>query len=194
MRKILDTAAKLLEERGYDDLTTRHVAERAGVSVGSLYQYFPNKESLVHALLIEHLEQAAALRPPALDRDDLPLDERIRAVVDWFLASHAASPALHRSLTEAAAPVFGVARVREMERAFHRTVLEALRPYTSEIQRDNLDIAAFVVAQTLEGLTHSAVIHHPELLKGETLRREISVLLLGYLRSGPTHGAGQPAS
>lgn len=181
VRKVLEAAAGLLEEGGYDDLTTRHVAEGAGVSVGSLYQYFPNKESLVQALLVEHLQQAVALRPPALDRDDLPLGERIRSVVDWFLAAHAASPALHRSLTEAATPVFGVARIREMERALHATVLEALRPYAAEIERDDLALAAFVVAQSLEGLTHSAVVHHPEWLGGEKLRAEISDLLLGYL-------------
>jgi AcrR family transcriptional regulator len=182
VRTVLDATARLLEERGYEELTTRHVAERAGISVGSLYQYFPNKESLVHALLVEHLKQTAALRPAALDRDDLPLDERIRCVVDWFLASHAANPALHRGLTEAAAPVLGVARIRQMERAFHRTVLEALRPYAREIRREDLAVAAFVVAQTLEGLTHSAVVHHPELLRGERLRAEITDLLLGYLR------------
>jgi AcrR family transcriptional regulator len=190
VRTILDATARLLEERGYAGLTTRHVAERAGVSVGSLYQYFPNKESMVHALFVEHLEQAAALRPAVLARPDLPLDERIRRVVDWFFAAHAASPALHRALTEAAIPVLGVARIRALEHAFHQTVHEALRPYAAEIGREDLALAAFVVAQTLEGLTHSAVVHHPEQLGGERLRREVSDLLLGYLRARP--GVGRP--
>jgi AcrR family transcriptional regulator len=183
VRELLRATASVLAERGYDALTTRRVAERAGVSVGSLYQYFPSKEALVHALLVEHLHEAAALRPAALDRKDLTLETRIRLVVDWFLASHAAAPALHRGLAEAAPAVFGAERVRAMERAFQRTVREALRPHAAEIGRPDLELAAFVVAQCLESLTHGAVIHHPERLAGKPLRDEIAELLLGYLRA-----------
>jgi AcrR family transcriptional regulator len=186
VRELLDAAAALLAERGYDALTTRRVAERAGVSVGSLYQYFPSKESLVHALLVEHLREAAALRPPALARPDLPLAERVRWVVRWFLAAHAKAPALHRGLTEAAPIVFGVERVRAMERSFHRTVLEALRPYAAEIAREDLELSAFVFAQCLESLTHGTVVHHPDQLAGARLEDEITELLLGYLRRAPT--------
>lgn len=182
VRALLDATARLLEEQGYDALTTRRVAERAGVSVGSLYQYFPDKQSLVHALLVEHLEEAAALRPAALDEDGLPLAERIRLVVDWFLSAHAARPALHRALTEAAVPVFGVEAVRGMERGLHATVHAALAPYADEIRRPDLSLAAFVVAQSLESLTHGAVVHHGEKLAGRPLRDEISDLLVGYLR------------
>jgi len=184
VRAVLDATAAVLAKEGYDALTTRRVAERAGVSVGSLYQYFPSKEALVHALLVEHLEDAAARRPAALDRADLPLDERVRLVVGWFLASHAAAPALHRGLAEASPLVFGVERVRAMERAFHRTVEEALRPYADEIGRTDLGMAAFVFAQCLESLTHGAVIHHPERLGSGRFADEVTDLLLGYLRAG----------
>ena len=182
VREVLDATAAVLAEQGYDALTTRRVAKRAGVSVGSLYQYFPSKEALVHALLVEHLEDAAARRPAALDRHDLPLDERVRLVVGWFLDAHAAAPALHRGLAEAAPLVFGAPRVRAMERAFHRTVEEALRPHADEIGRADLGTAAFVFAQCLESLTHGAVIHHPERLASGSFADEVTDLLLGYLR------------
>jgi AcrR family transcriptional regulator len=51
---ILDAAARVLRKHGYEEATTNRVAEVAGVSVGSLYQYFPNKEALVHALIERH--------------------------------------------------------------------------------------------------------------------------------------------
>lgn len=51
VNRLLDTTAALLAERGLDNTTTNHVAERAGVSIGSLYQYFPDKEALIEALL-----------------------------------------------------------------------------------------------------------------------------------------------
>lgn len=49
--KVLDATRKLLMEKGYGKLTTNHVAQQAGVSIGTLYQYFPNKESLLYALV-----------------------------------------------------------------------------------------------------------------------------------------------
>ncbi|MBL7494763.1 TetR/AcrR family transcriptional regulator [Frankia sp. CNm7] len=54
---ILEAGAQLLAARGYSATTTNHVAERAGVSIGSLYQYFPNKDALVVALAEQHLDQ-----------------------------------------------------------------------------------------------------------------------------------------
>ena len=57
---LLDEAARLFSERGYHATTTNHVAEAAGVSVGSLYQYFPNKDALVVAVAERHLDKAIA--------------------------------------------------------------------------------------------------------------------------------------
>ena len=56
--RILDTAARLFDQRGYHGTTTNHVAEEAEVSVGSLYQYFPNKDALLTALALRHLDEA----------------------------------------------------------------------------------------------------------------------------------------
>ncbi len=63
VERILDTAARFFDERGYRGTTTNHVAEAAGVSVGSLYQYFPNKDALLTALAMRHLDDAV----PALN-------------------------------------------------------------------------------------------------------------------------------
>ncbi|TMZ52891.1 TetR/AcrR family transcriptional regulator, partial [Klebsiella pneumoniae] len=57
---ILEAAAQLFQRHGYTATTTNKIAERAGVSIGSLYQYFPNKEALLAALAQEHLETATA--------------------------------------------------------------------------------------------------------------------------------------
>ncbi len=59
VERILDAAARLFDERGYHGTTTNHVAEAAEVSVGSLYQYFPNKDSLLVALAQRHLAETA---------------------------------------------------------------------------------------------------------------------------------------
>ena len=97
---ILEAAARVFEERGTTAATTDAIAERAGVSIGSLYQYFPNKESLLATLGACHLlaAQAALLPAWALLDADAPADVAIPALVHAMVESHAQRPRLHRML------------------------------------------------------------------------------------------------
>lgn len=64
---ILDTAAKLFDEEGIASVTTNHIAAAADVSIGSLYQFFPNKEALLEALTERYIEQMVAVFPQEVD-------------------------------------------------------------------------------------------------------------------------------
>jgi len=61
VNQILDTAARIFSEMGYEVATTNHIAERAGISIGSLYQFFPNKESIFQALVERYLDSLRAV-------------------------------------------------------------------------------------------------------------------------------------
>lgn len=84
--------------------TTDAIAERAGVSVGSLYQYFPNKESLLATLAGCHVLEARAVIAPALAGLDAasPFDVALRRFVHAMVALHTARPRLHRALFDEA--------------------------------------------------------------------------------------------
>ncbi|MCG8592466.1 MAG: TetR/AcrR family transcriptional regulator [Proteobacteria bacterium] len=180
---ILEATARVLVEEGEECTTTNRVAKRAGVSIGSLYQYFPNKQALVRALFERHLAQAEAMRPPALrPGSDVPLEERVRLAIRWLLDVHAADPALHQVLTGIAPRVLGSEALRAFERAYHHVLRGVLEPYADELRPKNLELAAFVVAQCMESLIHGAVVHHPTLLDRDELAREMTTLLVGYLR------------
>lgn len=82
--RILAAAARIFDERGYHGTTTNHVAEAAGVSIGSLYQYFPNKDALLVALAERHVDEAAERfgeQLTALRRDQPDLAETVRSLV-----------------------------------------------------------------------------------------------------------------
>lgn len=98
------------------------------------------------------------------------------------LAAHATNPKLYRTLTAVSPLVLGTDAVHTFERAHHAAVANLLRRHATELRPRNLDIAAFVVAQCLESLTHGAVTHYPELLDQPTLAEEIAELLLRYLQ------------
>jgi AcrR family transcriptional regulator len=83
--RILEAAARIFDERGYRSTTTNHVADAAGVSIGSLYQYFPNKDALLVALAEQHVDAAAQqFGERLLDlRGQQPtLDETVRLLLD----------------------------------------------------------------------------------------------------------------
>jgi AcrR family transcriptional regulator len=84
VERILDAAARIFDERGYRGTTTNHVAALAGVSVGSLYQYFPNKDAILVALAERHLDAVAARfldRLTALRTEAPPAADVVRSLV-----------------------------------------------------------------------------------------------------------------
>ena len=100
MRVLLEAAARIFEERGVAAATTDAIAERAGVSVGSLYQYFPNKESLLATLATCHVLEVRGAIEPALDAFDsaTPFDVALGRFVHAMVALHTTRPRLHRAL------------------------------------------------------------------------------------------------
>jgi AcrR family transcriptional regulator len=127
---ILEAAVQVLATEGADRFTTTRVAERAGVSVGSLYQYFPNKAAILFRLQSDEWARTSmALRAILDDRQAPPL-ARLRSLVHAFVASECEEAQVREALGEAApryreAPEAAVARAAERE-AFQHFMGEAL--------------------------------------------------------------------
>ncbi len=137
----------------------------AGVSVGSLYQYFPNKESLVAELRRRHDRGFMERMVKASGRlAALPLREAIREFLRFMIELHSDDPKLHNEL---AAEVPG--EQREYLQQFVRAYLEARR---DEIRRTDLDLAAYVCLEVGEALTHGTALKRPELLGDDRFEEE----------------------
>src|SRR5579862_2660732 len=96
---ILDATARVLCTTGYDRASTNRVAMAAGVSVGSLYQYFPSKEALVAALVDRHVEQMTSLVKAKLAEVATgPIDAAVRTIIQAMFDAHAVDPVLHKVL------------------------------------------------------------------------------------------------
>ncbi|MCI2422285.1 TetR family transcriptional regulator [Saccharopolyspora sp. K220] len=97
VEKMLSACAELIDEVGYDGLTTTLIAERAGVAVGSLYQFFPDKRAVVQELTLRNLERF--VRTVSARFDQLELDhwwDAVDAVFDVYLTMHREVPAFSR--------------------------------------------------------------------------------------------------
>jgi AcrR family transcriptional regulator len=179
---ILEATAQVLVERGFEGASTNRIARRAGVSIGSLYQYFPNKEALVSALIERHLAESVALLPRELkETADLPLRAAVRLAIDFGIAAHRANPELHQVLTEQIPRLLAREAQTQWTRTLHALVHDYLERHRAEVRPRNLRIAAFLLAQAVEAATHGAVVHYPEYLVGDELADELVELALRYL-------------
>jgi AcrR family transcriptional regulator len=184
---ILEATTHILVEEGYDKANTNRIAERAGISIGSLYQYFPNKESLITALMEQHAQEMAELVGTKLDRlFDSPLEIAIPEIITAVVAAHAINPRLHQVLSE---EIPRSERSPQMQQADERITLlirAYLERWRDQLQPQNIDLTVFILSRTVDSLCHAAVIEHPNLLRNSQFEREVSNLLLAYLIKNPT--------
>ncbi|KAM3114879.1 TetR/AcrR family transcriptional regulator [Phormidesmis sp. 146-33] len=191
---ILEATAHILTEEGYDKANTNRIAERAGISIGSLYQYFPNRESLMAALVEQHSDEIARLvesKPNHLS--DAPLEIAIPELVKAVIAAHAINPRLHQVLNE---EIPRSERLQQMQKADEH-ITELLKTYLarwSDLEEiptmghfypQNIEMTVFIMSRTVEALCHSAVIEHPGFINDGRFEQEVSNLLLLYLTRSP---------
>ncbi|BDB42862.1 putative transcriptional regulator, TetR family protein [Mycobacterium kiyosense] len=180
-QRILDAAAQVFAEYGYSAGTTNRIAERAGMSIGSLYQYFPNKDAVLRALMDEHLQAGTELLGNRLS-EGLPegLEDTLRLFVRAVIDNHRDNPRLHRVLFEEAprAPEF-LDRLHELER-FSVDMAAQLLARHHGTRADRL--TAQIVVVTIESLVHRLVTSG-ENVDFQHAEDEIVLLLTGYLRA-----------
>jgi AcrR family transcriptional regulator len=181
---ILRATAHILVRDGYDRASTNRIAVRAGVSIGSLYQYFPSKEALVAALMENHMESMAAVARDAVPRfATLPFEGAVEEAVRMMVAAHTVDPKLHKVLIEQIPRIGKLERAEILEHEMCTLIRAYLESKRDEIGVRDLDLATFIVYGTVEALTHAAVLTRPDLL-GPAFVREVTAVVVRYLRGG----------
>ncbi len=182
MEALLAATARVLVQEGYEGTNTNRIAEMSGVGIGSLYEYFPNKESLV-ATLVERAADALLAHFEGWFRShaDSPLPVAARAFVVAAITAHPVDPELHKVLVELAPRVGDLDRLSQVEDCITGLLRAYLELRVVEIVPKDLDIAAFVVMRTVEALSHEAVVRKPEYLQDDRLVEEVTALILRYL-------------
>jgi AcrR family transcriptional regulator len=180
---VITAAAQVLIDRGYESATTARIAERAGVSIGSLYQYFPNKEALIAALIERHADEIVVTMQRALDDPaNVTLEDGLRAVIRAGTTAHCIDPALHKILNEQVPRVGKLAKALDTARKVTAGIERFLRAHTDELLagRDPA-IAAIVIEAAIEALVHKAVIERRDLLASGRIEREAFTMVASYL-------------
>ncbi len=180
---LLDATARIVGQVGLDAATTNRIAEVAGVSVGSLYQYFPGKASLL-AALIEREARAdlQAVRAVMDAGRELPLTEAIERAVEELVSRHARNPALYRFMLRYVPELGQHEKIRNIAAEGRGLLRDFLVLRERELAPGvSPDVAALVLGSALEAAVHAAIFERPELLEDRTLHRALTRLARLYL-------------
>jgi AcrR family transcriptional regulator len=194
VRAILEATVQILDSEGLDAATTTRIAEVAGVSIGSLYQYFSHRDAVLKALQEREFERTLAMMQRVLadvHLEDAP-EQTILDVLRSLAELYMESPGLHRVL---AIEGLRVAKAENVH-AFDLRVIDLVRHFLTvtkaPIARRNLEAAAFIVYQSVRATMLAYLLERPPGLDKEGLIEELGQLLTGYLLPGA--GKGQARS
>ena len=183
---LVEATARVLVKEGYDRASTNRIAEVAGVSIGSLYQYFPSKEALVAAVIDRHTQEVSQVTRNALVKVAArPIEVAAREFVSVAIDAHRVNPKLHRFLAEQVPRIGRLESVEAIERDDRALIRGHLDAHRDEIDVADLDVAAFIWVTAVEALTHTAVLHRPDILtdeKAEKFVDEVTDLVVRYLQ------------
>lgn len=182
---LLTATEQLLVARGWDELTTNKIADRAGVSIGTLYQYFENKQALVGLLAERFIDEQFAILATELARvveEEISVEDAIPLVVSAVLEAGKLRPELSRVFFEQLPVVTDMRMLSVWTQRACAAVHVALATRAHEL-REGLDIgvAAHILVTSLHGIEHSTVLDRPDLLEDDRLATEVSMMVRGYL-------------
>ena len=180
---MLDAAVKLLKRGGAASITTNRIADTAGVSIGSVYQYFPNKHALFIALHERHIKQVeGTMRRKIAESADGSLECLIQSMVEGMVETHEADPELSLLLqSEVPHRADGATGFATRMQEAIRT---ALAPHIRGVsRRADLNAQAFIVANLVESLGHAIVLARPRSVTLRQAQAECSKAILAYVRS-----------
>lgn len=179
---ILSACSRLLLTEGFYSITTDKIAKEAGVSIGSLYQFFGNKESVVQALIKNIFEEDKQIVTEQMRTiHSLPSEERLKALVEVMVAMVRRNSELRSKLTTIVYYVMDESYISETLRFFQ----DAIHFNLPSIPGRDMNKVSYMLANTFMGLINNMAIDRPEAIHDPIITAEITHLFTKYLDSKP---------
>jgi AcrR family transcriptional regulator len=180
---ILDAVIRLLKRNGVPAISTNSIAETAGVSIGSVYQYFPNKRAIFLALHERHIEQVDRMLQRKINESaGEPLDRLVSHLMDGMIEVHASDPEL-ASLLDSEVP-HQANRSQQLSLRLHEPLRKALATHVHSLGGTAmLDLRAFLLGNMLEAFGHAVVLRRPRSLSQRNAKIAACRAILAGLRA-----------
>lgn len=177
---IIQASTYILMKSGWKGFTTNAIAERAGVNISSLYQFFPNKEAIVAELQSRHAAEINDELHQVLKRipEQDSLKQVLTLLVDMIIRKHKVSPAVHKAISEEI-PQTLKSKHLEDDNQLRVLFLNALVPFMKNVP--NPEFAIHIITVSAHALIHNITVDKPHFLESETIVRELVALYEFYL-------------
>jgi AcrR family transcriptional regulator len=184
---VLEAVVRVLKREGIHAVTTNRIAEVAGVSIGSVYQYFPDKRAIFSALHQRHIQQIDRIVETTLvEHAASSMDEFVSAMVEAMIDAHKTDPELYELLmTEVPHRAGGTQDFAVRLHGAFRLAISAGMPELKK--RGDLDKVVFVVTNMVDALSHGAVLRRPPGLSLTDAKTESVRAVLAYLHAAYLH-------
>lgn len=178
---LIESTRRLLASEGVAAITTARVAELAGVSIGSLYQYFPSREALIAAVIDHKLEADIQELLPVVERlHHVGLDEAIQGLVEIAVRYYRDETPLYREMVAAMAAVDRDAHVRRVLEGFDQAIVAVLEPHRGRLDCE-LERCAWIMREMMIGCVREAAAHHVESLADGFLAARLEAMCRALL-------------
>ena len=180
---MLDAVVRVLKREGAGAITTNRIAEVAGVSIGSVYQYFPDKGAIFAAMHERHVQEIDRMVHAVLvEHAASSLEEFVRAIVEGMVKAHEGDPELYEMLMTAVPHRAGESR--DFAVRLHGAFRLAIAARAREMKKGRqLDKVVFVVTHMVDALSHGAVLRRPPGVSLREAKEETVRAVMAYLRS-----------
>ena len=180
---ILKATIQVLLKVGKERLTTTRVAARAGVSVGTLYQYFPNKSALLRAALQHHMDEVcSAIETVCREQSGASLEQMVTALATSFLAAKMKDMKASVALYAVSSDVDGARISREMSAKANRAIVAMLTTAKDALIKDPLLVSSMLQA-SMAGVSKRLLESPSPEADYENVRDELVFLMCAYLRA-----------
>lgn len=180
---ILKATVQVLLRIGKEKLTTTRVAARAGVSVGTLYQYFPNKSALLRAALKLHVEEILAeVDEVCVAQRGQPVEQMAEALAVASLAVKMRDPKKGRALYAVSSDVEGAKIAADAEARANKEIVGLLQS-APEVLTTDLQLMATVLQSTIAGMKRQLLESDMLEAQFEVMQRELVLVVRGYVRA-----------
>lgn len=176
---ILESATRIFQRDGFARATTNRIAEYAGVSIGSLYQYFPNKVSLLQTLHERRMKELMTEMAVACRKNRSDLRQAIAKVVETAARHHARYSRLI-ALTKRHLPPSEV-HSSQLTAEFHRELRSLLTRHRAKLRVQDPDFALFFLRSLGRSVMQSAAVDRPTELELGQIRTELTAAALAFL-------------
>jgi AcrR family transcriptional regulator len=184
VENILTATTHILEKDGFEKISTNRIAEKAGVSIGSLYQYFPTKDAIFSFMMERYVKGQTEMVDRIIQERKLSRDlkETVRIIISAIMESKIKQSRFQKMFAEKVLSYAGFESLHKQDEHLIGVFEKYLEPFEDEVRKENLDISLYFVIQTVKVLPIAILYQNRIKLADPRVTDELVELCYRYLK------------